>query len=680
MRTPTVILTLALVALAGCGGDGKGVPIVWEGNDRFGKGELAAIARRELESFQERRRRSDLADAAYAMEARLHDRGNPHGRVTFELVGDEAAPSKVIFRVAEGPRAIIDGIDFPGQHHFGDERLRLFFTAGSGVLGIGDPLYRPSAIDDAVQAVERLYLLNGYYRVRVGPVVTRWNARRDEADLTVPIVEGPLYRVSDVEITIDGHPELDPAQLREAAAVRGGVFHVRLGQEAAARVRSWLLARGYVDARVTADAEIDDAAAAALIRLQVTPGPLTTLRRVVVENPGGNTRPGFVRHHIPLRPGEVARREPLDEGLRYLYRSGLFTQVQSEWRRDSPDSSEADLIVKLEEARSRRIDFLAGYGSYEQLRGGITVGDTNLFGFGVRGELGVSASLKSRGVEGSLGYDIGPRDGVDLTVGQEFRERPSFDRITTSSELAYRHDFDRSPWFFNGPARVTIGHRFEVARNKNIEGAIDEAEILGTYRNSAPFTRLRRDTRDSVLDPRNGSVFDLGLAWNTPLLGADLDFLEYSSGFAKFVALDERITLGVGARYVTLQILDGRDTLPVGERLRLGGDTTVRSFREDELGPSNDQNKPLGGLTSAVANVELRYRLIGPFEVAGFYDVGAIGSETWRVDRPPGQGVGGGLRYILPVGPIRFDAAYNPGERFAANRAWTYHISVGLAF
>ena len=679
MRPLPIVLLLAL-SVAGCGGKSRGIPVTWEGTDRVGKGELAAIARRELESFQQRHRRSDLADAAYAMEARLHDRAHPHGTVAFDLIGSEAAPQRVVFRVKEGPRARLDGIDFPGQRHGKAKRLREFYTANSGVLGIGPPLYRPGAIDGATRAVERVYLLAGFYRVEVGPVTTRWNAARDEADLTVPIAEGALYRIAEVVIRLDGHPELDPGVLRGTAALVGEPFHVRQGQEAAARVRGWLLDRGYVDARVESEAEVDDAAATAVITLNVIPGPLTVLRRVVVINSGNNTSHRFVRHHIPLRSGQVARREPLDDGLRYLYRSGLFTRVDAAWRRDAPDATAADLELKLDEARTKRIDFLAGYGSYEGVRGDITLGDSNLFGYGVRGEVGVSASQKSRSVQGSLGYDIGPRDGVDLSARHELREEPSFEETTSTVELSYHHDFTRNRWFFNGPARLTVGERFGLSRAENITGAIDEAEFPGNLRTSTLFSRLRRDTRNSPLVPSEGSLIEGGVAWSSPLIGADLDFLEYSGGASGFLSFNSRTVGAIGARYVTKQILDGRSTLPIQERLFLGGDTTVRSFRKDKLGPSDADNDPLGGLTSAVANVEVRWQALGAIELAGFYDLGAVGSETWKPDRPPGQAIGAGVRYVLPVGPIRFDAAYNPGQRFADDRAWAYHLSVGLAF
>ena len=44
-------------------------------------------------------------------------------------------------------------------------------------------------------------------------------------------------------------------------------------------------------------------------------------------------------------------------------------------------------------------------------------------------------------------------------------------------------------------------------------------------------------------------------------------------------------------------------------------------------------------------------------------------------------GIGVGLQYQLPVGPIRFDIAYNPDpEEIWNEESWVYHFSLGMAF
>ena len=42
-------------------------------------------------------------------------------------------------------------------------------------------------------------------------------------------------------------------------------------------------------------------------------------------------------------------------------------------------------------------------------------------------------------------------------------------------------------------------------------------------------------------------------------------------------------------------------------------------------------------------------------------------------------GVGVGLRYLLPIGPLRLDAAFNPDRR-AGEAEWVVHFAIGMPF
>ena len=152
-------------------------------------------------------------------------------------------------------------------------------------------------------------------------------------------------------------------------------------------------------------------------------------------------------------------------------------------------------------------------------------------------------------------------------------------------------------------------------------------------------------------------------------------------------------------RYRTGLIVPGKedfDDLPLAERFFNGGENTVRSFKQSDLGPQ-DNGDPVGGLAYNVINIELRQRLIGNLTGSLFLDLGNVSpdrslekydsksdimsdtfSEYFENFRP---GVGFGLQYQLPVGPARLDFAFNPdrdsdrGEDF-----FVFHFSVGMAF
>jgi outer membrane protein assembly factor BamA len=125
---------------------------------------------------------------------------------------------------------------------------------------------------------------------------------------------------------------------------------------------------------------------------------------------------------------------------------------------------------------------------------------------------------------------------------------------------------------------------------------------------------------------------------------------------------------------------DEANTLPIDERFFNGGGTTVRSFTERDLGPHDLHGHPLGGEFYTVFNAEYTFPIFGELQGAVFADAGNLlptsdqpGLDDMR------YALGLGLRYKLPIGPIRLDYGFNPdrhpGEDFGA-----FNVSFGFAF
>lgn len=101
------------------------------------------------------------------------------------------------------------------------------------------------------------------------------------------------------------------------------------------------------------------------------------------------------------------------------------------------------------------------------------------------------------------------------------------------------------------------------------------------------------------------------------------------------------------------------------------------------MGPrSRSGNTPLGGLLSQTFSLELSYATSPNLELALFGDAGNL-RDT--VDNPFSQpsgmryAIGLGLRYKLPIGPLRIDYGFNPSRR-GGESIGALNITFGFAF
>jgi outer membrane translocation and assembly module TamA len=138
--------------------------------------------------------------------------------------------------------------------------------------------------------------------------------------------------------------------------------------------------------------------------------------------------------------------------------------------------------------------------------------------------------------------------------------------------------------------------------------------------------------------------------------------------------------LALGGRTAAFITSSNVYDIPIDERYFNGGGTTVRSFGERELGPLYENEYPLGGLSRTVLNAEFVYPIFGDFKGAAFVDAGNVPADgSFFSTSDFRYGVGLGLRYNLPVGPIRLDYGVNPSPK-EGEAMGAFHFSFGVAF
>lgn len=665
------LLITVVLTLMGCGA--RDVRI--EGNTVVADRELVAAAQRPLADWrQPEGRPADAHDAAFAMRSVLLDRGYPLADVEFRITDNR----HLVFMVEPGPAIVLTQVDFPGRSALSAGELRGFFFERGLLAGTETPFVQRD-VESALRLVERRYRNEGYLNVRAGPPDVQIIEQR--AYVTVPIDEGLRFTVS--RVTVTGSEETLAALgpfVNQSRHV-GQPFRHLLAVEISARLRSALGAQGYLAPQVTTEDVMSPDTGAVELTFHVEPGAQVRLGEITVSGQQ-RTHPNFIRNRLRgLTPGEPIDAHAVDDGVRRLYSTGLFSQATITPQPTTEDGV-ADLAIAVSEASSRSVAMSVGWGSYEQLRGSVEWVDDNVFGRGLRFMARGRASLKGWGADTGVleRHHLGDGRSLGVDLRHDVREEPNFVRTETALSTTFRHEFYTR---IDPTARWSYRTIYSLSFNDDdeVEGAIVGEEIA-RYRLSTITIGLQRDTRATKpVHPEAGTLLDGSIGWSTKDLGSEVPFVDHRIRWTHHRRLHRRLVGVVNAQVHTRDPLDSA-SLPIGERLFLGGDATVRSFTKDTLGPKDATGSPTGGLSASVANLEFRWVVWAQrpnFELAAFYDIGSLGAEPWSIEGPAGQAIGGGIRYVLPVGPIRIDGAWNPGETFGEDR-YAFHLTVGFAF
>ncbi|HEV3148632.1 MAG TPA: BamA/TamA family outer membrane protein, partial [Chthoniobacterales bacterium] len=99
-----------------------------------------------------------------------------------------------------------------------------------------------------------------------------------------------------------------------------------------------------------------------------------------------------------------------------------------------------------------------------------------------------------------------------------------------------------------------------------------------------------------------------------------------------------------------------------------------------DLGPHDRKGHPIGGEFFTIFNIEYTVPIFGELEGALFTDAGNLlptAGEPGLNDMRYALGVG--LRYKLPIGPVRLDYGVNPNPQNGEDSG-AFHFSFGFAF
>ncbi len=626
-------------------------------------------------------RKSAIDDLAFEIERHYRGRGYPFVRVTYRYGEAEAT-----LTILEGPRVLLGAIEFKGNTAIDDEALAaLAPREGSGFLGLGESVYVKSHVTSLASAVEKAYRREGYLDVQVAATKVTFSADQTQANVEIEIAEGRQYVLeavtltgSDVSVTAGG---IDRFQ-----ALAGSAYAPLLRLEVKTAVEDLYADEGYPEAtaRVIAIPTETEEQVRMTLEVEVSAGAQTKIGDILIEG-NERVRRGFILGHMQLNPGDLYRGYLVRRSYRRLFETGLFSVVTinlAQENRSEPVEHERpsdegiryrDLLVRVSERPTRERFYELGFGSYDLLRAKTGIRERNLLGRGLIASAEVGGSIRGAQLRFSLTdpWFLQSQWQANLPVSFLTREEPSF--TIRESKIGFR---------LSRPVteRWTIGstYRFSLSHIQNLSAQSPFKEetnlLLGAL---GPFVQY--DSRNDLFMPTRGVNARAFAEVGAPALAGEISFVHVGASASHYVELKEGTVLC--ARVATRWIVPIRETpsIPIQERLFNGGENSVRSFRQSELGPRDASGDPVGGEVRNLLSLELRQRISGNFAAALFADYGNIGLTSGEAFEDFRSALGVGLRYGLPIGPIRVDTGFNPSRRPGEDR-FVIHFSVGMPF
>lgn len=594
----------------------------------------------------------------------------------------DASEGIIRFRIVEGPRVIVESVTFKGNAHFAPGLLLSSINTGPpGVLGtrfFGSGVFRQQLLDADLGSLEAFYRSRGYAKAKIGPPEVNFTEDRRRVRITVPIVEGPRFTVGQVQTR--GATLLAAADIKQAVPLVAGEPWIpsRLQQGRSGLLRLYTR-KGYLQARVKAESR--EEGDRVNVTYTVSEGKETRVGRVLLQGLL-LTREEAVMRELDFKEGEPFDPEKLSKAQRRLASLPQFESVQVVSKQASLDPRVSDVEVKVREGKPWRLDFGLGYNTEVGAGGFVEVGHDNLFG--TRRSISFRQQLNQRG----LLSDLALRDPHVLDTDWEGEVGLRFERQEPQNvgfkleELEFRVSVRKG--LFEDRIRGLSGdltYRLDRVRRFDVDPSLAADDIKeGTEIVASLTPSLTLDRRDSKINPTKGSLHFASLETAGTVFGSDASFMKFRFESHWLFQLLPPTVFALSGRLGLATPFGSAIELPIEDRFFAGGSTTIRGYLKNKVGPLNSKGDALGGDALLIFNAEWRFPI---WKVVGgtlFVDTGTVTNTVNDLfDSGFKTGVGGGLRLLTPVGPVRLDLGYalNPIRQ---DSRWQVYFSVGNPF
>lgn len=137
-------------------------------------------------------------------------------------------------------------------------------------------------------------------------------------------------------------------------------------------------------------------------------------------------------------------------------------------------------------------------------------------------------------------------------------------------------------------------------------------------------------------------------------IGSDINFIRFQTQQVWIRSLMKQHRLVARGNFGIIQA-SSFERVPPNFRFFAGGDRSIRGYSYNSIAPKDKKGKLKGGTKLITGSLEYQYNLTGAWWGAVFVDTGEAIDKLDGTDFHTGAGIG--IRWVSPIGPVKFDIA-----------------------
>ncbi len=495
--------------------------------------------------------------------------------------------------------------------------------------------------------------------------------KKDRIIIEFSCNRGALYSISGINVrgnTLFSTDEI----LKELDIKKDSPYSPDELRRAARAVYQLYGQKGYADALITPESKLDLKSRTYDVTFVINEGKQFRVGMIKIF---GNTRTdaSVILHETPLYPGEVFDTTMLLKTEERLRNVGYFktvniyavrtSQVQSVVAPSSSDVQFRDIHIEVDEkTNTANFNAFGGYSTTESIVGGLGVNETNfkmagipkIFSEGFRairggGEYcGFNMQVGTKQLQYNLNWskpyfmDTKWIVGVDLQKMRNSYSASDYTLKTESATITANYPIN---------AYVKTGGQYRIRNSevslKGIKHNHRNRELIRESHNggliSAVGVNWMYDNTNNPYTPSSGIRSNVSVEFAG--VGGDHRFLNFGYNNTLFWAPFSHGIFKFRGNINFIQTLFGTkpSKLPLDERLYLGGETSMRGYKFNTVGPRfhDDKHTPRGGMSSVLFSGEYDYPIMKRLSVFVFADIGNVYFSQFTV---------GKLRYTTGFG------------------------------